>query len=56
MSCRSSGVPLVCFFSPVRPGLAFNQRSNQVQKRLMLGISLSSAQKCADIHIGLVAA
>jgi hypothetical protein len=33
-----------------------NLRSNQLQKRLMLGISLSSAQKFADIDVGPLAA
>jgi hypothetical protein len=43
----------ICLFNPWD---FFNQRSNQAQKRLMLGISLASAQKYSEIGIGYVTA
>ena len=46
--------------SPASPrnslGIAFNQRSDQVQERLMLGMSAASTQKRADIDIGHLSA
>ncbi|HKM69796.1 MAG TPA: hypothetical protein VJX94_06955 [Stellaceae bacterium] len=42
--------------SPAAPrnslGVAFNERSDQVQERLMLGMSAASTQKRADVDIG----
>ena len=38
------------------PGIAFNQRSDQVQERLMLGMSAASTQKRADVDIGHLSA
>src|SRR5262249_27038447 len=37
-------------------GIALDQRSDQVQKRLMLGISLPAAQKRGDVHFRHVTA
>jgi len=36
--------------------IATNQRSDQVQERLMLGMSAASAQEGADVEIGHMAA
>jgi hypothetical protein len=44
------------YLIPSGPGFRFNQSTNQLQKRLMLGISPSRAQKFGDIDIGQLAA
>ena len=53
---------LACGDSQVHPlrrstvGIATNQRSNQVQERLVLGMSAATAQEGADVEIGHMAA
>ena len=37
-------------------GIASNQHSNQLQERLMLGMSTTSIQKRADVDIGQLSA
>jgi hypothetical protein len=50
--CNSRSISAICARPNPALAIAFAKRSNQVQERLMLGVSLPFTEKCADVHLG----